>query len=148
MLHVVCTGTDCTERRGGLCHFYIPVNDIVLERHNTKCAIFCLMCKYIYRHTHTYVHIYIFRYVIYLENWGRLLTHIYHNSKRHNSSSLNLYCYNIQQILLCTVTAEKAAKHTATSNIKKWPHRQTFSASSRYCMNLWIRGTCLVHWKY
>jgi len=47
----------------------------------------------------------------------------------------------MQQFLYCTVTAEKAVKHIVASNIRKWPHRETFSASSRCCMNLWIRGT-------
>jgi hypothetical protein len=37
--------------------FYIPVKDIVLERHNTKCAIFCLM--YIYVYIYIYIYIYI-----------------------------------------------------------------------------------------
>jgi len=54
----------------------------------------------------------------------------------------------MQHFLYCTVTRENAAKHIATSVIRKWPHKETFSASSRYCMNLWIRGTISVYWKY
>jgi len=42
------------------------------------------------------------------------------------------------------VTIEKAAKHIATSKIRKWPHRETFSASSSCCMNLWMKTTCTV----
>jgi hypothetical protein len=36
----------------------------------------------------------------------------------------------------CTVTTEKAAKHIVTSKISKWPHRETFSASSIFCTYL------------
>jgi len=54
----------------------------------------------------------------------------------------------MQQFLYCTVTAEKAVKHIVASKIRKWPHRETFSASSRWCRNLWIRGTNSVHWKF
>jgi hypothetical protein len=43
---------------------------------------------------------------------------------------------NMQLFLYSTVTAEKAAKHIVTSKIRKWPHRETFSASSICCMNL------------
>ena len=35
-----------------------------------------------------------------------------------------------------TATAEKAAKHIATSEIRKWAHRPIFSASSSCCMYL------------
>jgi hypothetical protein len=45
------------------------------------------------------------------------------------------------QFLYCTVTTENAASHIVASIIRKWPHRETFSASSSCCMNLWIRGT-------
>jgi hypothetical protein len=109
--------------------------------------LFIYICIYIYTHTYLYTHTHTFRYVIYLKNRGRMLTHIYHNTKRHNSSFniLRVYCYNMQQILLFTVTAEKAVKHIATSKIRKWPHRQTLSASSSCCMNLWIRRTVSEH---
>jgi len=46
----------------------------------------------------------------------------------------------MQQFLYCTVTRENAAKHIATSTIRKWPHRETFSASSKCCMNLRFKG--------
>jgi len=42
------------------------------------------------------------------------------------------------------VTIEKAAKHIVTSKSRKWPHRETFSASSSCCMNLWMKTTCTV----
>ena len=45
------------------------------------------------------------------------------------------------QFLYCTVTTENAARHVVTSNIRKWPHRETFSTSSSCCMNLWIKRT-------
>ena len=45
------------------------------------------------------------------------------------------------QFLYCTVTIENAARHVVTSNIRKWPHRETFSTSSSCCMNLWIKRT-------
>ena len=57
-------------------------------------------------------------------------------TKRHISSFTILYCSNMQQFLYCTVTAEKAVKHIAASKIRKWPHREAFSALSRCCMNL------------
>jgi len=40
----------------------------------------------------------------------------------------------MQQFLYCTVTAENAQKHIVTSTIRKWPHRETFSASSKCWM--------------
>jgi hypothetical protein len=53
--------------------------------------------------------------------------------------SVSLYCCRWQQILYCTVTTEKAAKHIVANRTRKWPHRPIFSASSRCCMNLWMR---------
>jgi hypothetical protein len=85
---------------------------------------------------------------IYLENWGRDLMHNYQNTKGHNSSFRILQCKDMQQFLYCTVTREKAQKHIVASTNRKWPHRETFRTSSRYCMNLWVRGTHSVQWKY
>ena len=46
----------------------------------------------------------------------------------------------MQQFLYCTVTAEKAEKHMVASAIRKWPHRETFRASSSCCMYLRLKG--------
>jgi len=46
----------------------------------------------------------------------------------------------MQQFLYCTVTREKAVKHNAANTIRKWPHRETFRASSSCCMNLRFKG--------
>jgi hypothetical protein len=66
-----------------------------------------------------------------------MLTHIYHNTNRHISAATlqrtTVFFYR-------TVTAEKAAKHIVASIIRKWPHRETFSASSRCGMNLSVKG--------
>ena len=75
-----------------------------------------------------------------------MLIHIYQILNSHFYSANNFYCYNMQHFLYRTVTKEKAAKQIVTSVITKWPHRETFSASSSCCINLWIKGT--VHRKY
>jgi len=56
--------------------------------------------------------------------------------------------YNMQQILYCTVTSEKAARQIVTSVNRKWPHREIFSTSSSCCMNLWIwRKGKWIYWQ-
>jgi len=44
---------------------------------------------------------------------------------------------NLQDLLYCTVTIEKAAIHIVATEIRNLPHRETFSASSSCCINLW-----------
>ena len=66
-----------------------------------------------------------------------MLIHNYQNIKRHISVVMSHHT----TVRLLTITTEKAAKHIVASIIRKWPHRETFSASSSCCMNLWITGT-------
>jgi hypothetical protein len=101
---------------------------------------------YIYTYTNTHKHINVD--VTYLENWGRILMHVYQTTNRHILSFNILQCNNKKYFLYHTVATEKAAKHIVANKIRKWPHRETFSASSMYCMNLWIKGTMSLHWKY
>jgi len=63
--------------------------------------------------------------------------HVYQNTKRHTSEAVLKHT----KLLYRTVTAENAAKHIVASIIRKWPHRETLSASSSCCMNLWIKRT-------
>ena len=126
---------------------------------------------YIHTHIHTYIHTYIHTHIhTYIHTHIHTYTHTYKHfdmlstlktevgcwrtstilqsvTIHHSISYTYTYCYNMQQILLCTVTTEKAAKHIATRKIRKWPHRETFNASSRYCVNLWIKRRGSVHLK-
>jgi len=43
-------------------------------------------------------------------------------------------------MLYCTVTAENAAKHMSASEIRKWPQRPIFCASSSCCMYLRVKS--------
>ena len=52
-------------------------------------------------------------------------------------------CIIFQNLLYCTATIEKAAKHNVASRIRKCPHRPIFSASSSCCMNLQIRTSTM-----
>jgi len=59
-----------------------------------------------------------------------------------------MYAFEEQSInAYCTVTIEKAVKHIATSIIRKWPHRETFSASSSWRMNLWMKTRKIKSWR-
>jgi len=71
--------------------------------------------------------------------WGKIFSHY----KKHAHVGLYACVYTHTYIfaeesikIYCTVTIEKAAKHIAASIIRKWPHRETFSASSSWRMNL------------
>jgi hypothetical protein len=65
--------------------------------------------------------------------------YVHQTTRRHISTVSIFSCYIMQQFLYCTVTTEKAAKHIVASKIRKWPHRGTFSASSRLCTYLYMR---------
>jgi hypothetical protein len=78
-----------------LCQYYPwRSNDIVIVHHDIKmCNVLVYIYVYIFiyilrtqrTHTSTLMHIHKYRYVIYLENWGRILIQIYQTDKRHIS---------------------------------------------------------------
>jgi hypothetical protein len=104
--------------------------------------IHSIVCIYIYIYIYSFIFIYTHIHVdvdrsCIWKKWVKILMHIYLNTKRQISAATLQHT----TVLYCTVTAEKALKHIVASTIRKWPHRGTFSISSRCCVNLWIKRT-------
>jgi len=64
---------------------------------------------------------------------------VFHVTQNTETRAIRIYVYIYAFVkkciyVYCTVTREKAVKHTVTIKIRKWPHREILSASSSCCM--------------
>jgi len=156
MLYVLSLETDCTERRvglsgsessNGLFKSFIQ-HGFWHSNRSLWCKLYIsLLYTHTYTHTHTHKHMQTY---MDLDKLSILKIYVrcWFTSTIIQSVTFQQRCYNTQKFLYRTVTAEKATIHIVDSKIRKWPHRETFSASSSCCMNLWIRGKSTLYWKY